>query len=169
MDKLFTLRMCACCGNIEPKMMSCSKCKFAHYCDADCQRADWKQHKLVCQSMREKYEMHMRFLALTTTRSLKSMTAIPVWLVRGAYVQINNFTAFLEECENDPDNDDFYDIVISKDIVVPVIPTENDCLSFLLQQATKYSTPGVDVIYNQGHQSSLTVHIPGFRAYFLRV
>ena len=30
------------------KLRKCSKCETVHYCGADCQRADWKEHKKVC-------------------------------------------------------------------------------------------------------------------------
>lgn len=31
-------------------LMRCSKCKVAKYCCAECQRNDWKAHKLVCRA-----------------------------------------------------------------------------------------------------------------------
>ncbi|EEB93707.1 hypothetical protein MPER_07601 [Moniliophthora perniciosa FA553] len=38
---------CASCGRRNVKLMKCSA-----YCDAACQRADWKKHKLVCASLK---------------------------------------------------------------------------------------------------------------------
>ncbi|CAG8017467.1 unnamed protein product [Penicillium olsonii] len=31
-------------------LMNCSRCHTAKYCSRDCQRADWKEHKLVCKA-----------------------------------------------------------------------------------------------------------------------
>eukprot|EP00243_Klebsormidium_subtile_P005746 TRINITY_DN2342_c0_g1_i1.p2 TRINITY_DN2342_c0_g1~~TRINITY_DN2342_c0_g1_i1.p2 ORF type:complete len:124 (+),score=7.78 TRINITY_DN2342_c0_g1_i1:617-988(+) len=44
---------CVCCNPTcskkEPgKRLFCSKCTRAAYCCRECQREDWKQHKLVC-------------------------------------------------------------------------------------------------------------------------
>ena len=30
------------------KMFSCTRCGIANYCSVECQRADWKDHKLLC-------------------------------------------------------------------------------------------------------------------------
>jgi len=34
-----------------PSNLFCAKCKQAHYCSKECQRADWKLHKEICGSM----------------------------------------------------------------------------------------------------------------------
>jgi hypothetical protein len=45
---------CAVCGKAASdlaegeKLRKCSKCELCHYCGAECQRADWKEHKKVC-------------------------------------------------------------------------------------------------------------------------
>jgi outer membrane biosynthesis protein TonB len=36
------------CGESKPEMMICGKCQLTHYCDKQCQRADWKVHKTGC-------------------------------------------------------------------------------------------------------------------------
>ena len=52
--------LCACelcrehcnhCGKSDSKAM-CGKCRQVWYCGADCQRIDWKQHKLLCTVLR---------------------------------------------------------------------------------------------------------------------
>jgi hypothetical protein len=43
--------MCLSCGKppaAEKKLLKCSRCLLAHYCGADCQNADWKEHKKNC-------------------------------------------------------------------------------------------------------------------------
>ena len=39
---------CFACNKTEHKLLICSKCKVAAYCDAACQRGHWKIHKKVC-------------------------------------------------------------------------------------------------------------------------
>ena len=35
-------------GIFKGTVMKCSRCKSASYCGVECQRASWKEHKLVC-------------------------------------------------------------------------------------------------------------------------
>merc|ERR1719401_989759 len=30
-------------------LLDCSRCRSVHYCSAECQKADWKDHKEVCK------------------------------------------------------------------------------------------------------------------------
>ena len=39
---------CARCYAVRQEMKRCGRCKKTIYCDAQCQRADWPSHKLVC-------------------------------------------------------------------------------------------------------------------------
>ena len=39
-------RRCAGCGDLA--LQKCTRCKITYYCTRACQRAHWKQHKLVC-------------------------------------------------------------------------------------------------------------------------
>ena len=41
-------RNCCGCGKAAVKLMKCSKCKTVSYCSRECQVADWKEHKKVC-------------------------------------------------------------------------------------------------------------------------
>ena len=34
-------------------LKACSKCEMAHYCNKDCQKADWKTHKKACPIMKQ--------------------------------------------------------------------------------------------------------------------
>jgi len=39
------------CANCQEKLINlakCTRCKFLHYCSKNCQKEDWKDHKLVC-------------------------------------------------------------------------------------------------------------------------
>ena len=42
--------VCFHCGKANPKLLTCSACHHARYCDRDCQRKDWKRHKLACKA-----------------------------------------------------------------------------------------------------------------------
>ena len=50
-----TRRMCRYCNKAElnPEfqlsLKTCSRCKQAYYCTQDCQKKDWKEHRLVCR------------------------------------------------------------------------------------------------------------------------
>ncbi|KZT67860.1 hypothetical protein DAEQUDRAFT_672474 [Daedalea quercina L-15889] len=41
-------KMCAKCGKTDVPLKICSKCHAAKYCSAECQRADWREHKQAC-------------------------------------------------------------------------------------------------------------------------
>ncbi|KAI0629801.1 ankyrin [Trametes polyzona] len=41
-------RACATCGKSEGALKFCAKCGAAWYCSKECQRTDWKKHKLGC-------------------------------------------------------------------------------------------------------------------------
>ena len=43
-------RRCQKCGSLgKPKLLSCGGCKRTNYCSVDCQKADWKTHKVTCR------------------------------------------------------------------------------------------------------------------------
>ncbi|CAJ1461209.1 unnamed protein product [Effrenium voratum] len=47
---LDAVQSCHQCGIISQKnLLACSSCRQVAYCSQECQRADWKQHKLSCQ------------------------------------------------------------------------------------------------------------------------
>ena len=37
-------------GKEKIKMKKCGKCKFGYYCDAECQKKDWAEHRKTCNS-----------------------------------------------------------------------------------------------------------------------
>ena len=41
---------CFQCGKRGHKLPKCTQCSQAYYCNADCQRKHWKQHKPVCRA-----------------------------------------------------------------------------------------------------------------------
>jgi len=45
-------RVCAGCGKVQKKMNKCGGCKTIHYCSADCQKKDYKQHKSYCKNIK---------------------------------------------------------------------------------------------------------------------
>lgn len=46
--------MCLGCTKTYSGSLRCSVCKFATYCSKECQRADWKDHKVRCVPYSEK-------------------------------------------------------------------------------------------------------------------
>ena len=44
----FDLRTCVQCGAMAPKMKHCIGCKWARYCDRECQKANWRTHRTEC-------------------------------------------------------------------------------------------------------------------------
>ncbi|EAU91997.1 hypothetical protein CC1G_05984 [Coprinopsis cinerea okayama7 len=43
---------CKACGKRDAKLMKCSACKSVTYCSADCQKANWRDHKARCKELR---------------------------------------------------------------------------------------------------------------------
>jgi hypothetical protein len=47
-------RMCGACRKFEPpgalSLMKCARCKVVFYCDADCQKKHWKEHRPMCKA-----------------------------------------------------------------------------------------------------------------------
>jgi len=47
-------RLCRHCSNSDPSsefqrsLLTCSRCKLTYYCSKECQKLDWKRHKLLC-------------------------------------------------------------------------------------------------------------------------
>ena len=50
------VRECAMCGATATKMQTCSMCRRVYYCGPQCQKADWKMHKLHCKKKGSKKE-----------------------------------------------------------------------------------------------------------------
>lgn len=48
-DPRLILDRCAHCGDRVSQLRKCSGCKSAQYCGAECQLADWPEHKKVCK------------------------------------------------------------------------------------------------------------------------
>ena len=52
-----SMTRCAYCGKGEAdgvKLLLCSRCRNVKYCDRECQKAHWPEHKLTCTSKRSK-------------------------------------------------------------------------------------------------------------------
>ena len=50
----FNPNRCARCGiQSSDTLKRCSKCKMAYYCTAECQREDWKKHKIACKLLEQ--------------------------------------------------------------------------------------------------------------------
>eukprot|EP00173_Palmaria_palmata_P005465 Plantae.Rhodophyta-Palmaria_palmata.ctg9778.p1 GENE.Plantae.Rhodophyta-Palmaria_palmata.ctg9778~~Plantae.Rhodophyta-Palmaria_palmata.ctg9778.p1 ORF type:complete len:202 (+),score=18.60 Plantae.Rhodophyta-Palmaria_palmata.ctg9778:228-833(+) len=49
-------RMCDNCNRTERKVLVCSRCRHSFYCTKQCQRNDWKRHKMICGKKKEEVE-----------------------------------------------------------------------------------------------------------------
>ena len=57
------------CGLQRTEMNRCGRCHDTTYCSRDCQRADWKSHRVSCQALAQEPK--------NLSASLSSMTLIP--------------------------------------------------------------------------------------------
>lgn len=46
---------CKFCSKLDENMQICSACKLVHYCSVNCQRSDWKSHKIGCFKLNQIY------------------------------------------------------------------------------------------------------------------
>ena len=56
-ERVEDFKKCACCGAKPAAPMKCGACKEVVYCNRDCQRKDWKQHKPNCGAMKTLMDM----------------------------------------------------------------------------------------------------------------
>lgn len=65
-QKLPSTKVCAACGTKSDSCKACGRCRSVAYCDRDCQRAHWKQHKDACKPIpdedRDKFAIASRSL-----------------------------------------------------------------------------------------------------------
>ena len=47
---------CAICGPNKTKMKKCGSCYVTRYCSRAHQKLDWPEHKLVCESIKNKFQ-----------------------------------------------------------------------------------------------------------------
>lgn len=55
-DSRFDKYLCGACKRppaLGEKLLKCGRCRAVTYCNQDCQKADWSQHKVVCSSPAE--------------------------------------------------------------------------------------------------------------------
>ena len=44
----------------QERFKNCQKCRAAHYCSRDCQKADWRRHRDICASVAQSYTVDRR-------------------------------------------------------------------------------------------------------------
>lgn len=50
-------RLCATCGITSSALKRCLGCGNAFYCDRECQRADWRNHKVILRNSKNLEEI----------------------------------------------------------------------------------------------------------------
>lgn len=60
----------------KPNVNVCSGCNRVYYCSVDCQKSDWKTHKVTCKSTKELAEKKDRVLVDALSRVPKFMEVI---------------------------------------------------------------------------------------------
>ena len=48
MESVISVKYCNYCGTISEHIQHCSRCKSVHYCNVECQKKDWPNHKSGC-------------------------------------------------------------------------------------------------------------------------
>ena len=82
---------CIKCGSVAKKV--CAKCS-TRYCSADCQRADWGEHKAVCSEIAEK-KFQDAIDAMRAVASVGHELPPANDLQKGAYVKKSDLIAAL--------------------------------------------------------------------------
>lgn len=47
---------CGHCGVVSPALKNCTRCRSVRYCNSNCQKADWKEHKKRCKEAKTSKE-----------------------------------------------------------------------------------------------------------------
>ncbi|KAI0854319.1 hypothetical protein F5Y00DRAFT_256812 [Daldinia vernicosa] len=74
-----TLNRCAVCWKEGSQL--CASCKSCHYCSKECQKADWKSHKLLCKDMTTHSErpspFHVRAIYFPQDKPVPQLVWVP--------------------------------------------------------------------------------------------
>ena len=113
------LKECIVCHQIDPKMQKCSGCRWAFYCSAVCQLADWANHKSICDPD-ETLPMHIQKLTIpyNTLPGWQSSFAIPEEenaIVTSADTETDEFT---EQEMTDAESDWSTEVALESEICI---------------------------------------------------
>ena len=54
LENMSNIKICSCCKKeSEKKLSKCSACLSVGYCNRECQKRDWHQHKVMCPMLKE--------------------------------------------------------------------------------------------------------------------
>jgi len=65
-------RSCAKCGCSSKKLQICTGCRKEYYCDANCQRSHWKQHKDACKKEKTVLKPNSRYPLADVSNEVKA-------------------------------------------------------------------------------------------------
>ena len=108
---------CECCGVQGVKFKRCSRCLQASYCGAECQKADWKNHKKDCappvplqdvaanvQTARAAYDWRQLFTLVDVEEKMDEADAADDW--RGMLKCEGHMEELMALSEDDRDSSD---------------------------------------------------------------
>jgi hypothetical protein len=91
-EKEQLVKACNKCAQAKEHLLRCGKCFTAHYCSAECQRADWSNHKLSCSRQFEQYQSMLNEELVKASQEGNG-ECVRVLISRGAKVKYVCFTA----------------------------------------------------------------------------
>ena len=95
-------RSCASCGyTTVDKLLQCSSCKVTYYCNAECQRKDWSQHKAVCQQNKQEKPILEILFNYCTSLNRSRVKTIDDDIIVGAILIIKDVQEFLKLDDKD--------------------------------------------------------------------
>lgn len=100
---------------VKNTMVYCTKCKLANYCSRQCQEADWKMHKQLCEGIQaQQAEFAMKQKAVA---SMKDLFAHAEAVCSGEGINPSEMvpqTTFLDEvCDSTEERNEFLDGMIA--------------------------------------------------------
>ena len=92
-EKEQLVKACNKCTLAKDGLLRCGKCFTAHYCSADCQRADWSIHKQFCSKIMEQFQSMLNEELVKASQEGNG-ECFKILIARGAKVKYVSFYSF---------------------------------------------------------------------------